>query len=403
MSEKLVILGGSSPFTCGLITAIQCAAQLTPRSLWLYGRNAAHLDLISRFARAQLSAAGWTVHATTNCAEALADADCVIHQIRYGDMSGRQSDEELARSHGIPGDETLGPGALCAAIRMVPALHQLREMILKYCPRAWILNLTNPLSISTAILAGDGKVNCIGLCELPQYTMREACKILGLNAEKVHWSYRGLNHRGFIHELSHDGTDDLAGLPEVLGDRSIGGIAAGQIAELRALPLKYFRCLSGGEISSPGRVRFLSQLQETIFRELRDTVETSPPSLNSRSMEWYPGAVVPMLAAIDAADRRAMVVNLLREDGIVWEMQAQIVSGHCRPLPSPALPDPAQRWTDIFAEHERRALAAALDPSEDRIEAALAADPLVPAGKNEKVPALLRDVCLARPMGYQLA
>jgi 6-phospho-beta-glucosidase len=372
---------------------------IPPRELWLYGRNAANLQLIGKFAQAQLSPAGWTVRATTDCPDALADADCVIHQIRYGDMAGREADEELARAHGVPGDETLGPAALCAAIRMVPALRELREMIARCCPAAWVLNLTNPLSIATAVLAWEGKLNCVGLCELPQYTLRQACQILSVSEENVRWSYRGLNHRGFIHELSYDGADGLAILPKVLGNRTIGGITAGQIAELGALPLKYFCCLSGGEVSRPGRVRFLSQLQETILQELRDSPGRSPPSLNARSMEWYGGAVVPMLAAIAGTDKRPVVVNTLQDDGIVWENRAQVAQDQCRVLPSPKLPEPARRWTDRFVAHERCVLAAATDPSEDRIKQALSADPLVP---EEKITALLKDVCRVRQGQSQL-
>jgi 6-phospho-beta-glucosidase len=379
MTAKLTVLGGSSPFTAALVDALKAAhPAVPPRLLILYGRNASHLDLVARYAQAQLGTLGWSVGSTTRCAEALADATWVIHQVRYGGMAGRDADERLALAHGVPPDETLGPAGLHAALRMVPALQELSRLIQLCCPQAWVLNLTNPLSIATAVLSRHGVRRCLGLCELPWFTVQEACRLLRLPADEMMWDYSGLNHRGFIHRLVYRGHDQLPVLARKLGAGTLGGIFAADIEELSALPLKYFSLLRRRAFAPPGRAAYLLQLQAALVAELRECVTRSPPSLSKRYLEWYPGSVVPVLAALAAGDGRLEMVNLCLNNDIAWEVRARVFADRCEPIPTPQPGQPVQRWLELFYAHERAVLAAALEPTRVRIEAALAADPLVP-------------------------
>ena len=390
VTAKLTVLGGSSPFTAALIDALKAAhPAVPPRLLVLYGRNSSHLDLVTRYAQAQLGALGWSVGATTRCAEALADATWVIHQIRYGGMAGRATDEHLALAHGVPPDETLGPAGLHGALRLVPALRELSRLIQRCCPEAWVLNLTNPLSIATAILSREGVRRCLGLCELPWFTVQEACRFLGLPAGEVDWEYSGLNHRGFIHRLAYRGRDQLPALVRALGAEKLGGIDAARIKELAALPLKYFTLFCRRGSPTGGRAAYLLQLQAAILEELRQSVSQSPPSLSKRYLEWYPCSVVPVLSALAAGDGRPEVVSVWLNNDLAWEVRARVFADRCEVLPASQPGEPVLRWLERFCAHERAALAAALDPTRERIEEALAADPLVP---NQAVRTMARSL-----------
>jgi 6-phospho-beta-glucosidase len=393
VTAKLTILGGSSPFTAALVDAVRDVHPgAPPRALVLYGRDLTALELMGRYADAQLGALGWTVHTTTRCAEALDGASCVVHQVRYGGMEGRAADERLAAAHGVPADETLGPAGLASALRAVPALHDLSALLGWYCPDSWVLNLTNPLSITTAVLSRDGVRRCVGLCELPWYTVRAACRLLGLPARDVRWSYSGLNHRGFIHELAYQGRDYLPALPGLLGEELLEGVPAADIAELGAIPLKYFQLLRGRGVGGGGRAEYLLGLRASLLEEVRASASNSPPSLAKRRLEWYPGAVVPMLAALAAGDGRPEVIDIWREDDIVWEVRARVFSDRYEVLPAPRPGEAVRRWLEVSAAHERAALAAALGPTRERIEAALAADPAVPADRVEALARALWEV-----------
>jgi 6-phospho-beta-glucosidase len=401
LAATLTILGGSSPFTAALVEAVKAVhPAVPPQELALYGRDPTSLDLMGRYARARLGPLGWVVRTTTRCAEALADASWVIHQIRYGGMEGRARAERLAEAHGAAADETLGPAGLALALGVVPALRDLSALIARYCPGAWILNLTNPLSITTAVLSRNGVERCIGLCELPWYTVREACRLLGLPAREVQWSYSGLNHRGFIHELAYQGRDYLLTLPAALGGETLGGIGAGEIAELAALPLKYFPLVRGRRVAGAGRAEQLLRLRAELVGQLQASVSGPPPGLKQRYLDWYAGAVVPMLAALAAGDGRPEVISVTRGDGIAWEVRARIWADRYEALPAPRPSEPVRRWLEVFAAHERAALAAALDPTRERIREALAADPVVP---GNQVGALADALWEMRSPGYQLA
>jgi hypothetical protein len=72
------------------------------------------------------------------------------------------------------------------------------------------------------------------------------------------------------------------------------------------------------------------------------------------------------------------VISARQEDGLAWEVRARIFADRHEALPVPRPGVAVRGWLAVFAAHERAALAAALGPTRERIEAALAADPVVP-------------------------
>jgi 6-phospho-beta-glucosidase len=292
-------------------------------------------------------------------------------------MKGRERDEAVAARFGSPADETLGPGALHSILRTLSELKKTGREMVENCPDAWILNLTNPLSVVTAVLIEAGVKRCVGLCELPLVTAQQACEILELPFEQVEWSYAGLNHRGFISELRYKGRNRIEELPGRLGTREIGGISGGVIAELEALPTKYFRIFSGQERPATGRAAYLDALREQIAGELRRNPEVSPPSLRKRYLEWYPQSVVPMIAALLSEDPTLQTINVQGSDGVVEERQAWISSGSVELRPEPAVNGAVGRWLAIYRSHEEATLRCVWSPSLKTIAEALIADPVV--------------------------
>jgi 6-phospho-beta-glucosidase len=391
----LAILGGSTPFTVSLLDLLPDAGRW---DVTLHGRDAEALRLIAGFGRSRLQSQGGTVRWTTDLDDALAGADVVLHQIRYGDLAGRAGDELLAESLGVAGDETLGPSGLRSAIRMAPALAAVARAMVLRCPDAWIVNLTNPLSCSTAILAKSGLGKVIGLCELPQFTLQQACTALNLSPDAVTWDYAGLNHRGFIHVLEHAGRNVLDDLPAALGDRKIGGIVAEDIAELGALPLKYFRLLAGRNRTAERRAQALLDLKAEALAELRIRPTQVPAALRRRQMPWYPDAVMPVLRTLASGKAGEHVLNLPAGDGIVREFRAILGREGAEPLPARPPQGAVRRWLDRFEAHEQATLAAVLDPVRPRIREALALDPMLPAHLIDRAADL---IALSKAAGVQ--
>jgi 6-phospho-beta-glucosidase len=373
--DRLTVLGGGSPFTLGLVESLVADLDSPPMELVLYGRDAAVLELVRRYTASRMEALGWKVEASTDLGEALSGARYVLHQIRYGGLEGRTEDEMLAARLGVAADETLGPGALNSALRMAPQLRIVARAIGSVAPDAWVLNLTNPLSVATSLLLENGVKRCIGLCELPASTARMVATTLGCALGRLNWSYRGLNHLGFIVGLEYQGKQQLDCLLARLGTGDLGGIPAATIAMLRAIPTKYFALVHGTKPPAPGRAEYVRRLRQRIVEELSGAPSVLPPSLRLRRLPWYAESVVPALAALASPRARRLIVNLRCEDGITREMQATVSADGITPEAPPTVSPAIRDYLEIFELHEQRVLEAVADPSYETVAYALAADP----------------------------
>ncbi len=91
----------------------------------------------------------WNYHASKTAQEALTDANFVIISILPGTFEEMQSDVHTPEKYGIyqsVGD-TSGPGGIVRAMRTVPMYEEIAENIRTYCPNAWIISYTNPMTL----------------------------------------------------------------------------------------------------------------------------------------------------------------------------------------------------------------------------------------------------------------
>jgi 6-phospho-beta-glucosidase len=265
---------------------------------------------------------------------------------------------------------------------MAPQLRVIAGAIASVAPDAWVLNLTNPLSVATSILSEEGVKLCIGLCELPSSTAGMVATLLDLPPSRLDWDYRGLNHRGFIVGLKCDGQDQLPRLLVRLGDGNLGGIPAAAIATLGAVPMKYFALVQGAHGPAPGRAEYVRGLRDRIVQELRSAPHVLPPSLRMRRLPWYAKSVVPALASLRSSKTRRLVVNLRCEDGITREMYAALSAAAVTGEAPPAVPATVRDYLEQFELHERRVLEAVANPSYETVASALAVDPTLAPGAS---------------------
>jgi 6-phospho-beta-glucosidase len=379
---NLAILGGSTPFTVPLIDEL---TELAPGRLALHGRDTAALEAVRAYAAATLVPRGWHVIGTTSLDQALEACEVVVHQIRYGGLAGRAEDEQLARSLGVPADETLGPAGLQAALRAAPALRLTAAEIVRCSPNALVLNLSNPLSQTTAIFAAAG-LRVWGLCELPTLTADRLAAGLGATASRLGWSYTGLNHRGFLHDFTFDGERLPLNFADAAAHLEVTSV---EIASTGAVPLKYFGLFDGRAPHGIGRAAQLETIRAAALAELTAVPDARPDALSRRDMPWYSTIVGPVLRAIETAEPLTTVLNLPVEDGLVRERRVVVGGPDFVDLAGQAPPELSRRWLDIFDCHERAALAAVADPSAVTLAAALEADPLMSAADCAKATRLL--------------
>ncbi|MND50614.1 Alpha-galacturonidase [compost metagenome] len=105
--------------------------------------------------------------ASETIASALTGVDFVVVSILPGSFDDMAKDLELPEAEGIiqaVGD-TVGPGGLVRAMRAIPAMAEIAEAIRKYAPKAYVCNLTNPMSVLTgALYAAFPDIRAWGEC-----------------------------------------------------------------------------------------------------------------------------------------------------------------------------------------------------------------------------------------------
>lgn len=96
----------------------------------------------------------WRYKAANTVSEALSDADFVVISILPGTFDEMESDVHLPEKYGIyqsVGD-TSGAGGIIRALRTIPMFEEIAENIKKYCPDAWVINYTNPMTMCVKTL-----------------------------------------------------------------------------------------------------------------------------------------------------------------------------------------------------------------------------------------------------------
>ncbi|KIH97548.1 6-phospho-beta-glucosidase [Streptomonospora alba] len=156
-----------------------------------------------------------TVRTAESLPEALDGAGTVFSAIRVGAMPGRVTDERVALSAGVLGQETVGAGGISYGLRTLPIAQRVARAVAEHAPEAWVVNFTNPAGLVTEAMSEVLGDRVIGICDSPVGLTRRAARALGLDPAAVRADYAGLNHLGWLRGLWSGGRDRL---PELLAD-----------------------------------------------------------------------------------------------------------------------------------------------------------------------------------------
>jgi alpha-galactosidase len=151
-----------------------------------------------------------TVTASLDRRAALEGADFVVNMIQVGGIASTVADLEIPARYGLRqtiGDTT-GVGGVFRALRTFPVLSALTADMLELCPRALLLNYTNPMAMNVwwSSIVAPG-IRTFGLCHSVFWTASDLSEIVGVPLEEVHYRAAGVNHQSFLLEWSHNGTD----------------------------------------------------------------------------------------------------------------------------------------------------------------------------------------------------
>lgn len=182
---KIVMIGGGSyQWTPVIGRDLMVHEHLRGSTFTLYDINPAPLPEMAGLMKKIADALGteFTVTATTDPREAFEGADYAILSITTGGYDMMEHDLAIPAKYGVyqtVGD-TVGPGGLVRALRNVPAIVEIGRLMERYCPDAWLLNLTNPMSVLTRTFLRETRIKTVGLCHELFGTMELLLEIFGL-------------------------------------------------------------------------------------------------------------------------------------------------------------------------------------------------------------------------------
>jgi len=223
---KVAILGaGSTVFARQLMTDFLCAPGLEQGAFALVDIDAERLELAHRLGERLVEKSGrnWTVRASTDRLKVLAGCDYVINTIEVAGLRNVRPDYEIPLRYGVDqciGD-TIGPGGIFKMLRTGPAWLEILRDLEHTCPRAVVMNYTNPMSALTLLALRATRLQVVGLCHSVQGTAHRLATYLDVPREELRFRCAGINHMAWFTELCYRGEDMYPRLRQAARDPEI--------------------------------------------------------------------------------------------------------------------------------------------------------------------------------------
>lgn len=159
----------------------------------------------------------WKYKAVKSARAALKDADFVIISILPATFDEMESDVHAPEKYGIyqsVGD-TAGAGGIIRALRTIPMFEEIAENIKKYCPDAWVINYTNPMTMCTKTLYKVfPEIKAFGCChevfgtqKLLATALDDICGIKDVQREDIKVNVVGVNHFTWLTKVQYKDID----------------------------------------------------------------------------------------------------------------------------------------------------------------------------------------------------
>lgn len=209
---KIVLVGaGSAVFTKGLVADLIQSRELGPWELGLVDIDPGALETAEGLSRRMVEAMGADIRvkASVDRCDLLPDADIVVTTIGVGKRRAWEADVFIPRKYGIyqPVGDTVMPGGISRAMRIIPALVAIARDIARLCPEAWFFNYSNPMTANCWAVRQATGVPVMGLCHGTFDVSRQLAHFVGAPPEETMTRFAGLNHLTFIHDLRWRGRD----------------------------------------------------------------------------------------------------------------------------------------------------------------------------------------------------
>ncbi len=219
---KIAFLGaGSTIFAKNILGDCIYTPEIGGLTIVLHDINAARLGDSLSMVQNMIGASGRkdvSVKADTDRRSSLQNADYVVNAVQVGGYKPcTVADFEIPRKYGLRqtiGD-TLGVAGIFRALRTIPVLEAFARDMEAVCPKALLLNYSNPMAMLTGYIQKYTPINTIGLCHSVQTCVPMLLKTLKMEEyiESCRWEIAGINHQAWLLKIEDKEGNDL--YPEI--------------------------------------------------------------------------------------------------------------------------------------------------------------------------------------------
>ena len=409
---KLAIVGGGSAYTHHMLrTVFQYASSgdFAGSEVRLMDVKPELARLMGEFGTAVARAKGVPVKvsATGSLDKALDGADFILNTFRTGGLQSRYMDETIPLKYGILGQETTGIGGVFFALRGVPEIVKIVRSAERNCPKATIINYTNPTNFVCDAIRRISKMRSIGLCDGVYGVKWLVARLLEepiQNARDVEAYVGGLNHCTWSLDIWYKGRRIYDELPELIARAERTGLWKKIPAtEWDACRLyRYFHLLPGSlyytryyytlgkvlrQFSDPKfqhRSQFLMKQAERIRAHARAQIGRADAEFLPYDEEHasHGDQAIGTIKSIACDERRMEVCNVQNNGAVPNLPEHAIVEVSCilgrhgaAPIAVGPLPKHVAGVVQAVEQHSELAVEAALEGDRDKVMQAAMAHP----------------------------
>jgi alpha-galactosidase len=158
----------------------------------------------------------WKYTVPDTLKEAMTGAHFVMASIQPGPIEFMGHDLEIPRKYGIlhPVGDTVGPAGLVRSLRTVIDYEEIAKAVERYCPKAWVINFTNPMTVCTRTLYKVfPAIKAFGCCHEVFGTQRLLAQLLEefhgikVTRDQVRINVLGVNHFTWVDKATYNDID----------------------------------------------------------------------------------------------------------------------------------------------------------------------------------------------------
>lgn len=411
---KIVTIGGGSTYTPELIEGfINRYDTLPVKEIWLVDieEGKEKLEIVGSLAKRMVEKANLPIkiNLSLNRKEALKDADFVTTQIRVGQLDARVLDERIPNELGLIGQETNGAGGMFKALRTVPVILDIIKDMEKLCPKAWLINFSNPAGMITEASINYGKwEKSIGLCNVPVDMKMGIAHLLKAEYKDIDLRIFGLNHHFFVTEVlyknesrlkdvidrySNSEDDTLLTMKNIMGEKFSPELLRGLNAIPNSYFIYYFRRKERLEHQLEDfknhsvRAEKVKEIEKSLLEKYKDpNLNYKPKELEERGGAYYSVAACSLIESIYNDRKDIQYVDVLNEGAYsnfdsqnVIETACTITKDGPKPIENGKAPDKLLGTVTNLKSFEKMVVESAVTGNRDLAIAALTMNPLIPS------------------------